>query len=265
MLVDSRTKSLFTYQCSIVQYNNFATHEIFNIGVVLFDGTHYVSHLPRTFQKLKRCINFNEISGLNYTLSIIEDRMNNFGTCKAGNVSNVVSITPQYSFQSKLPIEMALYDAVDKFISIPKLRETDNNVITDRYDKISVLRLIETRAKERNISNFKQRQHFNVAKKMIDMALVDKDNNPYVVASMASLHTEHFDDSLISSLFTLQEVMRNPNVKDQFLYVPKIKDILSTKENQDIGWAREQAQHINVDIITDPRHDAVLERLQSNV
>lgn len=263
MLIDSRSKTLNTYQCSLIQFHNMPSDEIFNIGVVLTDGNNFCYHLPHTFHKLKTCIDFNEIAGLNYTISIIEDRIKE-SEFSPGEVSNVVVASPLRSFQSELDMEGALQEAVQHFMMIKKLRDTSAAIVkTDYLDKISTLKLIEKRAKERNIRNFIQHHRFPIARKLIDMALIDEDENPYVVGSMsAPLHSEHFDDSIITSVFTLREVIRNQDVKDQFMYVPKYKDILNRKENMALGWAQEQADELGVECLTDKREDAVLERLQ---
>jgi len=268
VLVDHRNDAMKSYEYSIVQYRDIWTKEVINIGVVLSTEKDRYIHLPKHFDKLKNCLSFVEASGIEYTIDIIRDRIENQKVLQAGEVSNSIYITEPKTFLSEYEAEEALYDAVDSFMMVAKLREPDESVTrTDRYDKMSILKLIESRAKEKNIVNFRHHRRFGgVAKKIIDMAMVDVNDRPYSVATLASVHKSHFEDSLITAVFTLEEAMRNDFIKDGFLYVPVMKDesSMTLKEKRDLGWAKEQAEHYKLDILTDRRQDAALERLQSH-
>ena len=261
MLVDKRNKALNTYEYSLVQFHNIWTKEVLNIGIILNDNAAYYIHLPRQYDKLKACLDFTELAGLKYTLDIIEDRINNQQRVTYGEVSNSVYITDKKSIKSELNAEDTLYDMTTKYMMIKKFRQTENTIITDKYDKLNILKLIESRAKAKDIKNFIQHRHFGITRKQIDMALVNKDNKPYSIASLASLHKDGFDDHVINGIFTLNEAKKNSVIKDRFLYIPIINNILKPKENISLGWAKEQAKEIGVDLLTDKRQDAVLERL----
>ena len=157
----------------------------------------------------------------------------------------------------------ALYEITNKFMMIKKFRTIEKPIVADKYDKLSILKLITSRAKEKKILNYIDHYKFNFTRKVIDMALVDKNKNPYSIASMASIYKDKFDDSLITSIFVLQDAKRDDFIKDQFLYIPIMKKTTTTKHKKSLDWAKEQAQHINVDMITDSRQDAVLERLDN--
>lgn len=262
MLVDNRSKTLNTYKYSLIQFHNIWTKEILNIGVILSDSEKYHFHIPKKYEKMKTCLDFTELSGLKYTLEIIEDRIINQKRVTYGEVSNSIYITEQKSFKTDSPLGEALWEVVEKFMMIKKFREFESPIITNKYDKLSILKLITDRAREKEIQNYVDHKHHEgIAKKQIDMALIDKDGNPYAIATMASIYKDAFDDNLITSIFTLQEAMRKEVVKDQFLYIPIMKNERTLKHNKALGWAKEQAQHINVDMITDSSQDAVLERL----
>lgn len=201
------------------------------------------------------------MSGLKYTLDIIEDRILNQKRITYGEVSNSVFVSEKKSFLSEYTAEDALHEIVQKYMMIKKFREFDNGTSADKYDKISILKLISKRAEEKQIKNYLERKHYSVAKKMIDMALVNKEKKPYVAASLVSLYKDGFDDNIITSVFTLRETIKSDIVKDQFLCVPVLKNKHNITEDKSLGWAREQAQDIGVDFITDGREDAILERL----
>lgn len=263
MLVDSRSKTLKSYDYALVQFRNMWTKEVINIGVVLRDNSHAYIHLPKRFNKLKSCLDFKEIAGINYTIDVLRDRIQNQQGIPHGEVSNSVFITESKTFKSEYDANEALYEAADKFMMVQKLKVLDNDLsaIDQRHDKVAILGMIDQRAKEMRIKNFVHHKRFKIARKLIDMALVNKDDLPYSVASFVPLHS--FDDHIINSIYTLQEVKRNELVKDQFLYVPEGRDMKKV-DRENLGYAKEQSQHIGVDIITDRRFDAALERLQQH-
>lgn len=261
MLVDNRNKALNTYEYSLIQFHNMWTKEVLNIGVILNNADSFHFHIPRQYDKISTCLDFTQLSGLKYTLDIIEDRINNQQRVTYGEVSNSIFITEQKSFKSESAAKEALFEVIEQFMMIKKFREIETVTKVNKYDKMSILKLIADRAKEKDIKNFMKHKHFSIAKKQIDMALVNNKDIPYSIASVVSVYKDGFDDNIITSIFTLQEAMRSNVVKDQFLYVPMLKELSKSKENKSLGWAREQAHHIGVDFITDKRQDAVLERL----
>lgn len=262
MLVEEIEDGLNTYHYNLVQYHNQKTGEVFNIGVILNDRKIYYSHIPKQFYNLKNnCIEFTEIAGINFTIDIIEDRLKRYGEVNPGDTSNSIFITEERSILHEGTCKDAFGDAINKYMSIKKLRIIESSTIEDKYDKMTILKRAERVAGLREIENFMSHRKFEgVARKLIDMSLVDEDENPYSIASVASIHKEHFDDNIITSIYTLQEAMRSEYVKDQFLYIPILKG-LSVKERHGIDWAKEQAQIIGVDVLTDARPESAIERL----
>lgn len=262
MLVEEIEDGLNTYHYNLVQFHSQRTGEVFNIGVILNDRKTFHAHIPKQFYNLKtNCIEFTEIAGINFTIDIIEDRIKRYKEVSSGEVSNSVFITEERSMLSEYSCEDAFHEAINKYMSIKKLRILDNPLIEDKYDKMTILKRAEFVASHREIENFISRRKFEgIARKLIDMSLVDEEQIPYSIASVASIHKEHFDDNIITSIYTLQEAMRSEYVKDQFLYIPILKG-LGTKERHGIDWAKEQAQHIKVDVITDARVESAIERL----
>lgn len=259
--MDKRNKALITYEYSLVQFHNIWTKEILNIGVILNDKSSYYIHIPKIYDKIQTCLDFTELAGLKYTLEIIEDRIKNQQRVTYGEVSNSIFITEQKSIKSELSAEDALHETVQKLMMIKKFRHVETSVIADKYDKLSILKLITQRAKAKNIENYMQHKQFKITKKLIDMALVDKDKNPYSIANMASIYKDNFDDALITSVFTLQDAMRSKHIQDQFLYIPIMENRLTSKQKKSVDWAKEQARYLKIDMLTDKNQDAVLERL----
>lgn len=261
-LVDKRAE-LHSYQCSLIQFHHPATKEVITIGIVLSDRTHNYLHIPKRFEKLKNCLDFQERAGINYTIDIIRDRIENQKFIPHGEVSPSVNIADPTTYRTELVAEDALHEAAERFMMVKKLREPDTDTQTaGRYDKLSILSMIEKRAEALHIENFMYHRRFDgVARKIIDLALVDDEKKPYSIANVAALHVNNFDDSFIAAAFTIEEAMRRDSIKDQFLYVPVMKENMTAKERKALGWAKEHAQHIGVDLITDSSHDAALERL----
>ena len=252
------------YKYSLIQFHNLFTKEVLNIGVVLISDDSYHYHIPKNYNKIKGCLDFTETSGLKYSLDVIIDRLENQNRLTIGSLSNSLNITDPKTYKSKSQAEEALVEVVDKYMMINKFKKFDNNIHKDKYDKLSILDSVLSVAKTKGMIHFKKHHKYSVAQKVIDMALINKDNMPYSIANLASIYKDDFDDTFIKSRYTLEEALRSDVVKDGFLYVPVYKDVtLNPQKTKLMSWAKEEAKYINVDFLTDPREDAVLERLNS--
>lgn len=250
------------YKVSLVQFHNIFTKEILNIGVVLQDKDSYYYHIPQHYDKLKNCIDFTEISGIKYTIDIIIDRIKNQNRLSLGEVSNSIKISEPKTFKSELASKDALFEAVDKYMMIHKFKSEYIPKKADKYDKLSILSGVQSMAERKGYKHFQKHHRYQVAQKIIDMALLDKDKMPYSIANLASIYKDDFDDTFIKAKFTLEEAMRNDVVKDGFLYAPIYKDVsLSLEKRKLIDWAKEEAKYMKVDFITNPSEESVLERL----
>jgi len=263
MFIDSRGKDVHHYDYSLIQYKNILTHENYNLGFVLFSNDRKMVHAPSKINILDNCLDLKEHAGINYSIKILKEDVLENDDFLSGNISNSLSLSELYGYSSKKSIEEVYEELLGQFITLKKLRTIENEKHLFKYDKRFILNSIDGKAKELGVRNFVKKHLFPISHRQIDMAIVDKNNNPYVVSELASLHVDSFDDSLDRAIIILQQtILRDDIVKDRFLYVPKKKDVLNKLEIKRLSRAKELTKSLGFDIITDPNEEAVLERLQ---
>lgn len=262
MLAYEAETTTYNYNFALIQYKNLTTLEQYNFGVILQDNKGAtLTHIPGISSLSDICLDLNNKPAMNYTLDKIRDTIEAQGSIKEGNISDALSIGMYRSFTTELEPQEAIDALVHEYITLKKLRVLDKHTITSRYDKRSIIKLMTEYAQEHHIENFIHHKKFPITFKPIDLALVDKDKNPYSIATITSPHVDNFQDSFVTNIFTLQDATRKGNIKNMFLHAPIYKDIKTKNIASHIGWAKEQAQNYKLEIFTDYREAAVMERL----
>lgn len=262
MLVFDTPATTYEYSFALIQYNNLTTVEQYNFGVILKDHKgNTLTHIPTLSHTNDMCLDLNNKPAMNYTLNKIKERIDTLGSIKEGNISDALSVSMFRSFTTELEPAEALESLVHEYITLKKLRVLEKKMHTSKYDKRSIMRIMADYAEKKGIKNFIHHKKFNLTFKPIDLALVDKKLNPYSIATITSPHVDNFQESFVTNIFTLQDVMRNGDVKNMFLHAPVYKDIKTRNLNNHLSWAKEQASNYNLEILTDHREEAVMERL----
>lgn len=263
MLINNTKKDIMDYSFALIQYFNITTSETFNMGIVLKDSLgKTIYHIPHIESNIDNCINVEDKPALNYTLKEIKDKIDTFGTVKPFHVNDVLSVGRFRPLRSIDNPDITLNKLIEEYVSLKKLRITAKKTTTKKYDKRNVMSELNLYANKYNIKNFQSHKTYKIAIKPIDLALIDKDENPYSIATITSPHVENFQDGFITNLFTLQEAQRNGNIKHKFLHTPVYKDIEDKTTRKKLGWAIEQAKHYKLELLHDPREAAVFEMLQ---
>jgi len=256
------TTVTFNYDFALIQYNNIATIEKYNLGVILKDNKgNTISHIPKISTSTESCLVLKNRTAINYTLDQIIEHIENNGSIQEGNISDSLSVSMYRSITTDKTLEEALESLVFEYITLKKLRTIGNNTKLDKYDKRSVAKLMRNFADEKNIQNFRAHFESKLTIKPIDLSLVDSEDEPYSIATVASPHIENFQDSLITNIFTLQEAKRK-GIKNMFLHIPVYKDIKTKNLTKHIGLAKEQAKEYNFELEQDHRPEAIMERLE---
>jgi len=253
------------YSFALIQYNNLTTVEQYNFGIILKDYKgNTLTHIPTLSHTNDVCLELNNKAAMNYTLEKIRERIDSLGSIKEGHISDALSVSMFRSFTTDLePIE-ALDSLVHEYITLKKLRVLEKKVTTSKYDKRSIMGIMADYADKKGIKNFIHHKKFSLTFKPIDLALVktkDKKTIPYSIATITSPHVDGFQESFVTNIFTLQDAMRNGDIKNMFLHAPVYKDIRTKNLNNHLSWAKEQAANYNLEILTDHREEAVMERL----
>lgn len=264
MLNDKTEKNLINYSFALIQYSNISTSEIYNFGIVLQDEERKtLSHIPNITNKIDKCFSIDNKAAINYTMKEIEDKINTFGSISSFQVSDVLSVSRFRPLRTSMNMEDTMKMLINEYILLKGLRSNINKIDLKEYDKRQVMNKLNLYAKKLEIKNFKHHKTYPITIKPIDLALVDQKNNPYSIATITSPHVESFQDGFISNLFTLQDAQRSKQIIKKFLYTPYFKELHSAKALKNLGWAKEQANHYNLELLDDHREEAVFEMLQN--
>lgn len=263
MLVDKTKKDLFKYRFALIQYSNISTSEVYNFGIVLEnEDRQTVSHIPILSSRINTCFDINNKSAINYTLNEIKNKIDTFGRINPFHISDALSVSRFRTIKTSDNIETTMNMLINEYISLKGLRKIIKKPKLQIYDKREVMSNLNLYAEEKELKNFRHHKVYDITIKQIDLALVNEENNPYSIATITSPHVENFQDGFISNLFTLQDAQRSELVKNKFLYTPFFDQFKNNKSLKNLGWAKEQAAHYNIDLLQDNRQEAVFEMLE---
>jgi hypothetical protein len=267
VLIDKTRQGNYEYSFAVIQYKNIKTLESYNFGIILkCQNGNTLTHIPTLNTKIDTCLDISEKSAIAYTIEHIENTIEHEGKIKSGHISDALSVSQYRVLTSALEPGKLLQSLVDEYITLKKLRVLEKSSSKSKYDKRNIIGTVVEYAKSHEIDNFIPHRHFkNLAYRPIDMSLIDKNENPYSIATVSSPHLEHFQDSFVTNIFTLQESLRNGSIKNMFLHIPVFDDIKDTQVEKNIGWAKEQAQHYKIKTLEDYRAEAVFEMLQCDI
>ena len=265
MLVDNTSSSANEYLFSIIQYNNISTLESYNVGIIIKNSDRNILiHIPTIDASVETCIDIKDRPAFTYNLKMIQETIENTGTIFEGNISDALNISIFRPLTTDLNIEDAINMLIEEYLSLKKLRIINKEHKKSTYDKRNIMNLMSSYASKNNIKNFIAHKHFKkLAYKPIDMSLLNNDGQPYSIATIASPHLDSFQDSFIANIFTLQEATRNGNIQKSFLHIPVFGNLKDVNIAKNVGWAKEQAKHYQLETLQDPREKAVFEMLQS--
>jgi len=254
MFIDTTSKQN-EYSYSIVQYANTLTGELFNLGLIMnYEDGHFI-HLNNIKPNILNCIDVGELSSLNYTISLIHERLEN-GDMHIGSISNVIKISEPNIYTSSNDEKETFKHLVNELISIKRLRRLDQISKSIKYGKMQIISSLKSLNKNKNILFH---QHIEGVSNIVDASYM-KNGKPVVVAEITSPHTKNFYENIATSAFTLNEFNKIDTIQDKFIYAP-ILTSLSKNDDIKLSHAIETAREMGVDIVTRKNHYEVLERL----
>jgi len=254
MFIDT-TASQNQYNYSLIQYSNLLTGELFNLGLVMnYEDGHFI-HLNNIKPNILNCIDVGNLSALNYTISLIHERLEE-GDLHIGNVSNVMKISEPNIYTSSKDEKETFAHLVQEFISLKKLRKIENSSKSVKYGKMQIISSLKSLNINRNIMFH---AHIEGMANIVDAAYI-KNGKPITVAEITSPHTKNFYENIATAAFTLNDFNKIETIKDKFIYAP-ILTALSKTDDKKLSQAIETAKEMGVDIVTRKNHKEVLERL----
>lgn len=217
------------------------------------------THLPANIAKLSKCIEFENISGINYTLSVITERLGNFDKIHHGSVSNIISISPMNVYSTPLDESSAFAHIVNEFITLSKIKTITDPITKNKYGKMSIITSLKNIAKKEKIENVMFHRHLNGINGLID-AVALKDNNPTAIAQIASAYVENIYESIGNHVITLMESKKITTIHDRFIYAPILKPITGI-DRKYFDAAKDAVESIGFDFLTNKDYGQCLERL----
>jgi len=258
MFID-KTSQQHSYNYSLIQYSNNLTGELFNLGVVMNYEDGHMIHLNDIKQSLLKCIDIGELSGINYSISLIHERLED-GNLHIGNVSNVLKISQPNIYTSSKDGQATFQHLVNEFISLKKMREVKSSVRSVKYGKMQIISSLRAITNDKNLMFH---HHIDGMANIVDASYI-KDGMPRVVAQITSPHTKNFYENIATSAFMLSDFNKISTIEDKFIYSPVLVP-LSVSDQKKLDQAIEASKEIGVDIITKKNHDDVVVRLRASV
>lgn len=219
------------------------------------------THIPANIAKLSKCIEFENISGINYTLSVLTERLGNFDKIHHGSVSNIISISPMNIYSTPLDEPSAFAHIVNEFITLSKIKTISDPISKNEYGKMSIIADLKSAAVKKSAENISFHKHIDGVHGLID-AIAFKDTAPVAIAQIASAYVENIYDAIGPHIITLAESKNISTIKDRFIYAPILKP-LSKEDQKYFDAARDAVKSIGFDFLTRKDHGECIERLRS--
>lgn len=220
-----------------------------------------MTHIPENLSKLSKCIEFDNLSGANYALSVVIERLNDFGKIHHGSVSNIIYISEMDIYSTPLEENEAFAHIVNEFITLSKIKTISDPVQKNIYGKMHIISDLKSAALKKSADNILFHKHIDGVNGLID-AISFKDKQPIVIAQIASAYVENLYDVIGSHIITLAESRNIPSLKDRFIYAPILKPLSKTDQKQ-FDAARDAVQSIGFDFLTRKDHNECIDRLNA--
>jgi len=264
VLIDESSIATNTYEFALIQLDNFNTLEVYNIGIILKDTSNSNFIIPKIETSLDACLEIDEKSGINYTLDLIKRRIENHGHIDEGNVSNAIKIASYRPLTTSLGFEDTLEKLKNEYISLKKLRAVKKTA-RSKYEKLSIINELKQEVFKSDVRNVTFRHRYDFAHKLVDASHAPNGKIITSIAEISSLFVDGFKKNFMESAFVMIEANAIDTITNKFIYVPKMEDVLNKIQSKNMGWAKEMAKEIKVDLFTENSNEAFIERLTETV
>lgn len=259
ILGSENAQSYNDYKYSIIQLDIPQTYEVFNIGIILQDKNSFkIKTIPSAF-KLANCLHLQNISGIDFSLKILSDRILNYKKIEPGNVSQILKVSQIMHYTSQKDIEAAAEELFADLVTLMKGMGSKNKTINE-YDKPHILTSLKEVVASKKFTNIEFNKKVSFAHKKIDTVTYAQ-NKPIVAAEIVSPYVSDFLRNFGESLVVMQELNANEDIRLKMIYMPLHEELKGTlKRNFDTTL--EIADKNDIQVVTSPDYSAFLTQIE---
>lgn len=207
---------------SLVQLNIPSTSEVFNIGVIFQNSNENFYHTKfiKNFEKLNTCLRIKDVGNIQYSLELLEQRIQGDRSIPINNLSRSIQIAdPQlYTYYSN-DFQAELSKLFMKKVSLASQPIVKKQIRAKT--KTDIINHIDTAIVKKSYTNIiKTRKYltttFGESKEFDTVSLVD--DEPAIIAQIIPFDSSFFD--YYSKATSLLKVVSNTKIQERILYAP---------------------------------------------
>ncbi len=227
ILKDNRSHLKYTYNYSLIQLKLPQTYEIYNLGVVLYEKNNFKLKVIPNIYKLSTCLNLTNLEGIEFSISILSDRILNYKEVIPGNISQSIYLSEIRTYTTSKEIEVALDELYSETITLQKaFHEKEKSI--NIYDKPHILTNLKEIVEKNKYTNIQfNKKILNVHKK-IDTVIYEN-KKPIIAAEVVSPYVQDFFKNFGESFIVMQELNSNNDIKIKMLYMPRLSQMNSNQ------------------------------------
>ncbi|MCG3671958.1 hypothetical protein [Aliarcobacter butzleri] len=245
ILKDNRNQLKYTYNYSLIQLKLPQTYEIYNLGIVLYNKSDFELKVIPNIYKLSSCLNLNDLEGIDFSISILSDRIKTYKEIFPGNISQSVYLSEIRSYTTSKDIQIAAEELYSETITLQKaFKEKEKSI--NIYDKPHILTGLKEIVEKNNYTNVYFTKKIANTHKKVDTVIYEN-KKPIIAAEIVSPYVQDFLKNFGESFIVMQELNSNTNIKLKMLYMPIIGNMTST-QNRNYRTAKQIAKNNQIKI-----------------
>lgn len=245
ILKDDRNQLKYTYNYSLIQLKLPQTYEIYNLGIVLYNKSDFELKVIPNIYKLSSCLNLNDLEGIDFSISILSDRIKNYKEIFPGNISQSVYLSEIRTYTTSKDIQIAAEELYSETITLQKaFKEKEKSI--NIYDKPHILTGLKEIVERNNYTNVYFTKKIANTHKKVDTVIYEN-KKPIIAAEIVSPYVQDFLKNFGESFIVMQELNSNTNIKLKMLYMPMIGNMTST-QNRNYRTAKQIARNNQIKI-----------------
>ncbi|MFY4859075.1 hypothetical protein ACOTVM_00820 [Aliarcobacter butzleri] len=245
ILKDNRNQLKYTYNYSLIQLKLPQTYEIYNLGIVLYNKSNFELKVIPNIYKLSSCLNLNDLEGIDFSISILSDRIKTYKEIFPGNISQSVYLSEIRSYTTSKDIQIAAEELYSETITLQKaFKEKEKSI--NIYDKPHILTGLKEIVEKNNYTNVYFTKKIANTHKKVDTVIYEN-KKPIIAAEIVSPYVQDFLKNFGESFIVMQELNSNTNIKLKMLYMPIIGNMTST-QNRNYRTAKQIAKNNQIKI-----------------
>lgn len=260
ILKDNRSHLKYTYNYSLIQLKLPQTYEVYNLGVVLYERNNFKLKVIPNIYKLSTCLNLTNLEGIDFSISILSDRILNYKEVVPGNISQSIYLSEIRSYTTSKEIEVAIDELYSETITLQKaFHEKEKSI--NIYDKPHILTNLKEIVEKNKYTNIQfNKKILNVHKK-IDTVIYEN-KKPIIAAEVVSPYVQDFLKNFGESFIVMQELNSNNDIKIKMLYMPRLSQMNSNQLNN-YRTAKQIADNNKIEVYDTADYSEFLGKIES--